>query len=234
MGLHLSTLWEWWQWVEVHQMLEGSVRSRHVCACLCVSSTSTFCDCSVERMAWDIYGVRAALPCGWKTCCLQNWPSICFGLLTELRNGSIHLGRGAPFGVEFLDLSWWDGLVGLASGAVHGLDPQDSVLLVIAGKHHSVAFLHGVEEGPAAVQACCDSVGSSTDVSSGCAWLVCVAAKASSLHLAVGRCSPRCSHPAAAAPAVQTFSLCSCTWRTCTDLPATRGLHLINEAHCYF
>lgn len=82
---------------------------------------------------------------------------VCFGLLTELRNGSVHLGRGTPFGVEFLDLSRRDGLVGLASGAVHGLDPQDSVLLVIAGEHHSVAFLHGVEEGPAAVQACGDS-----------------------------------------------------------------------------
>lgn len=98
---------------------------------------------------------------------------ICFGLLTELRNGSVHLGRGTPFGVEFLDLSWWDGLVGLSSGAIHGLDPQDSVLLVIAGKHHSVAFLHGVEESPAAVQACCDGMGSSTlSVPVGCVvWL---------------------------------------------------------------
>lgn len=135
-------------------------RSRHVCACLCVSSTSTFCDCSVERMAWDIYGVRALLVD--ENLLSAKLTKICFGLLTELRNGSIHLGRGTPFGVEFLDLSWWDGLVGLAGGAIHGLDPQDSVLLVIAGKHHSVAFFHGVEESPAAIQACCNSVGSST------------------------------------------------------------------------
>lgn len=77
------------------------------------------------------------------------------------------MGRGAPFGVEFLDLSWWDGLVGLAGGAIHGLDPQDSVLLIIAGKHHSVAFLHGVEEGPAAVQACLRQRGEQHHVSSG-------------------------------------------------------------------
>lgn len=30
----------------------------HVRACLCVSSISTYCDCSVERMAWDSYGFR--------------------------------------------------------------------------------------------------------------------------------------------------------------------------------
>ncbi|TNN84379.1 hypothetical protein EYF80_005372 [Liparis tanakae] len=53
----------------------------------------------------------------------------------------------------FLDLSGWDRLMGLASGTIHGLDPQDAVLLVIAGKDHSVAFLHGVEESPATIQA---------------------------------------------------------------------------------
>lgn len=78
---------------------------------------------------------------------------LCLGLLTELRNGSIHLGRGTPFGVKFLDLSGRDGLVGLASGAIHGLDPQDAVLLIVACEHHSVAFLHRVEESPAAIQA---------------------------------------------------------------------------------
>lgn len=78
---------------------------------------------------------------------------LCFELLTELRNGSVHLGRGTPFGVKFLDLSGWDRLVGLASGAIHGLDPQDAVLLVVAGKHHSVTFLHCIEESPATIQA---------------------------------------------------------------------------------
>lgn len=64
------------------------------------------------------------------------------------------MGRGPPFGVELLDLSGRDRFVGLAGGPVHGLDPQDPVLLVIAGKDHSVSFLHGVEESPATVQAC--------------------------------------------------------------------------------
>lgn len=133
-------------------MLEGSVRDQGVCACLCVSSTSTFCDCSVERMAWDIYGLELSLLCGWKL--LSALVTVlCFGLLTELRNGSIHLGWGTPFGVKFLDLSGWDRLVGLASGTIHGLDPQDAVLLIIAGKHHSVAFLYRIEESPATIQA---------------------------------------------------------------------------------
>jgi len=78
---------------------------------------------------------------------------LCYGLLTELRNGSIHLGRGTPFGVKFLDLSGWDRLVGLAGGSVHGLDPQDAVLLIVAGEDHSVTFLHCIEESPATIQA---------------------------------------------------------------------------------
>lgn len=41
--------------------------------------------------------------------------------------------------------------MGLASGAIHGLDPQDAVLLVVAGKDHSVAFLHSIEESPATI-----------------------------------------------------------------------------------
>lgn len=43
--------------------------------------------------------------------------------------------------------------MGLASGTIHGLDPQDAVLLIIAGKDHSVAFFHCIEEGPATIQA---------------------------------------------------------------------------------
>lgn len=74
-------------------------------------------------------------------------------LLTELRNGSVHLGWGTPFGVKFLDLSWWDRLVRLASGTIHGLDPQDAILLVITGKDYSVTFFHGIEESPATIQA---------------------------------------------------------------------------------
>lgn len=76
------------------------------------------------------------------------------GILTELRDGRVQLGRRAPFGIELLDLCGRHRLVGLARGPVHGLDPQDAVLLVIAGEDHSVTLLHGVKEGPATVQAC--------------------------------------------------------------------------------
>lgn len=75
-------------------------------------------------------------------------------VLTELRDGRVQLGRSAPFGVELLDLCGGHRLVGLARGPVHGLDPQDAVLFIIAGKDHSVALLHSVKEGPAAIQAC--------------------------------------------------------------------------------
>ena len=43
--------------------------------------------------------------------------------------------------------------MGLASGAIHGLDPQDAVLLIITGKDHSVTFLYSIKEGPATIQA---------------------------------------------------------------------------------
>lgn len=55
-----------------------------------------------------------------------------------------------------------------------------------------------------------------------------VACRGSSSHLAGGRCSPPCSHPAAGAPAAQTSSPCSCTWRTYTGSPA--GGEEINAA----
>lgn len=45
-----------------------------------------------------------------------------------------------------------------------------------------------------------------------------------SSHLAGGRCSPQCNRPAGEAPAVLTFSLCNCTWRTYTDSPATQRI----------
>lgn len=48
--------------------------------------------------------------------------------------------------------------------------------------------------------------------------------KGVSSHLAGGRCSPQCNHPAGEAPAVLTFSLCNCTWRTYTDSPATQRI----------
>lgn len=88
-----------------------------------------------------------------ENCFLPKVNVLCIGLLTELRYGGIHLGRGTPFGVKFLDLSGWDRLVGLSGGTVHGLNPQDAVLLVITGEDHSVAFFHCIEESPAAIQA---------------------------------------------------------------------------------
>lgn len=229
MGLHLSTLWEWWQWVEVHQMLEGSVRSRHVCACLCVSSTSTFCDCSVERMAWDIYGVRAALPCGWKLAVCKTDQASASGYLQNWEMGASIWAEAPPLELSFW--TWvggtglWDWPVARYMAWTHRILSCSSSLANITVSPSFTALKKA--RPPSKPVATAMSV-------PGCAWVVCVAAKVSSLHLAVGRCSPRCNHPAAAAPAAQTFSLCSCTWRTCTDLPATRGLHLINEAHCYF
>lgn len=142
-------------------MLEGSVRDQGMCVRACVLVLPAHSVIAVWS-AWRGTFMALELYCLVDEILLSaKLTKIYFGLLTELRNGSIHLGRGTPFGVEFLDLSWWDGFVGLAGGAIHGLDPQDSVLLVIAGKHHSVAFLHGVEEGPAAIQACFNSTGSS-------------------------------------------------------------------------
>lgn len=40
----------------------------------------------------------------------------------------------------------------LPRGSIHGLHPQDPVLLVVAGKDHGVALFHGVEEGSTSVQ----------------------------------------------------------------------------------
>ena len=71
---------------------------------------------------------------------------------TELGDGCVQLRRRAPPGVELLDLRGRDGLVRLSRGAVHGLDPQDAVLFVVAREDHSVSLLHRVEEGPPPVQ----------------------------------------------------------------------------------
>lgn len=92
------------------------------------------------------------LICRWKLLSTKV-SMLSFGLLTELGNGSVHLSGDPSFGVEFLDLSGWNGLVGLASGAIHGLDPQDAILFVVTGKDHSVSFLHCVEERSASIQA---------------------------------------------------------------------------------
>lgn len=40
----------------------------------------------------------------------------------------------------------------LAGGSVHGLDPQDAVLLIVTCKNHCVSFLHSVEECSATFQ----------------------------------------------------------------------------------
>lgn len=126
-------------------------QSMHVCACLCVSFIAF--GCRVESMVWHIYGLELFTVLEMETAFCLSDSMLCCGLLTELRDGGIHLSWSAPFGVEFLDLSRWDGFVGLASSTVHGLDPQDAVLLVIAGEDHSVALLHCIEESSASIQA---------------------------------------------------------------------------------
>lgn len=52
----------------------------------------------------------------------------------------------SPSAVQPLVLGGWDGFVGLARGPVHGLHPQNPVLLIIAGKHHQVPLSHRAEE----------------------------------------------------------------------------------------
>lgn len=203
-------------------------RSRHVCACLCVSSTSTFCDCSVERMAWDIYGIRALLPCGWKLAVCKTDQDLFWA--TYRTEKWEH-----PFGPRRPLWSWVSGpeLVGRACGTGRWRDTLPGPTGFCPARHRwqtsqcRLPSRHWRKPGhrPSLLR----QRGEQHVVSSRCACVVCVAAKVSSLHLAVGHCSPRCNHPAAAAPAVQIFSLCSCTWRTCTDLPVTQGLRLIQQ-----
>lgn len=75
------------------------------------------------------------------------------GLLTELRDRRVQLGHVSSLGIKLLDLGGWHRFVGLAGGPVHGLHPEDAVLLVVAGKDHRVAFLHGIEKCSATLQA---------------------------------------------------------------------------------
>lgn len=75
-------------------------------------------------------------------------------LLTELGDGGIQLGHVPSLGVEFLDLGRGHRLVRLPGGPVHGLDPQDAILFVIARKYHGVSFFDCIEEGSATLQAC--------------------------------------------------------------------------------
>lgn len=77
-------------------------RSRHVSACLCVSSTSTFCDCSVERMAWDIYGLELSQLSGWKLLFLLKWPRCVLGYLQNWEMGASIWAEAPP-----LELSFW-------------------------------------------------------------------------------------------------------------------------------
>lgn len=117
--------------------------------------------------------------------------------------------------------------MGLASGAIHGLDPQDAVLLIITGKDDSVTFLHCIEESPATIQPWYrerswnyrDTVGLRVAIQ-------CVGVPS---HQAVGHCSLRYTHPAGEAPGALTFSPCSCTWRTYTDSPTKRRTNCHNE-----
>lgn len=102
MESHLYTLWEWWQWVEVHQMLEGSVRDKCMCVRACVLVLSArICDCSVERMAWDSYGLELSLLCGWKLL-LLGWLCCVLGYLQNWEMGASIWAEAPP-----LEFSFW-------------------------------------------------------------------------------------------------------------------------------
>lgn len=49
-------------------------------------------------------------------------------------------------------LRWWNRFVGLARGSVHGLNPQQPILLVVTGEHDQVSLFHRVEEHPTTLQ----------------------------------------------------------------------------------
>lgn len=70
-------------------------------------------------------------------------------LLTKLGDGGVQLRYVSSFSVELLDLGWGHRLVGLPSGPIHGLDPQDAILLIITCKYHGVSFFDCIEEGSA-------------------------------------------------------------------------------------
>lgn len=73
-------------------------------------------------------------------------------LLTKLGDGGIQLRHIPSLGVEFLDLGRGHRLVWLPGGPIHGLDPQDAILLVITCKYHCVSFFDCIEEGSATLQ----------------------------------------------------------------------------------
>lgn len=75
-------------------------------------------------------------------------------LLTELRDGGVQLRNISTLGVELLHLGRGHRFVRLPGGPVHSLDPQDTILLVIACKYHRVSFFDGIEEGSATLQTC--------------------------------------------------------------------------------
>lgn len=111
--------------------------------------------------AQDVYTVEITLTkhfkCVWLLWRVSLYLCVCVSavsifILTELRDGSIKLWCCPSFGVEFLHLGRGDGFVGLARGTIHGLNPQDSILLIITGEDHSVSLLHSVEERPTSIQ----------------------------------------------------------------------------------
>lgn len=77
-------------------------------------------------------------------------------LLTELWDGGVQLRYISALGVELLHLGRGHRFVRLPRGPVHGLDPQDAILLVITCKYHCVSFFDGIEEGSATLQTCTD------------------------------------------------------------------------------
>lgn len=157
--------------------------------------------------------------------CLQNWTRSASGYLQNWEMGASIWAEAPP--LEFSFWTWvggtglWDWPVARYIAWTHRIRSCSSSLANITV---SPSFTALKKARPPSKPEGTTWEGGNTLSVPGCGHVVCVAAMVSWPHLAEGHYSPRCNHPAAAAPAVQTFSLCSCTWRTCTDLPTTHGL----------
>lgn len=185
-------------------------RSRHVCACLCVSSTSTFCDCSVERMAWDINGLELYCFVD-ENCFLLKWRCCVSGYLQNWEMGASIWAEAPPLELSFW--TWvggtglWDWPVARYMAWTHRMRSCSSSLANITVSPSFTALKKALPPSKPETTGCKTT---SSQHFTMCADLVKPCEVVPS-HLAGGHCSPQCNRPAGEAPAVLTFSLYSCT-----------------------
>lgn len=202
-------------------------RSRHVCACLCVSSTNTFCDCSVERMAWDIYGLELSLVLWMENCFLLKWPCCVSGYLQNWEMGASIWAEAPPLELSFW--TWvggtglWDWPVARYMAWTHRMRSCSSSLAKITVSPSFTALKKARPPSKPETGTIRYEWFSFYNVYV-CA-LVAVWRVGVLSHLAEGHCSPQCTRPAGEAPVALTFSLCSCTWRMYTDSPTTQKIN---------